>query len=296
MIIPAFEVGQDILLTVDSVLKQVDVQVEIIVVDNGGNLEMMKYLGRHYPTVRIVEQPIRGAGPARNMGVHSSSFELIAFLDAGDTWKPDKLTIQLQCPPELFEVSGCYATFLLKNGKRIGTSVRTDSDLQATVMAYEASGVPAITSSWCMRKSTFQSLGGFDPFFHNAQDLDFLNRLMQMGGKMIIHRKELVEYRLDSTSLTISHYRRQFLSAEYIRLRSSKNRISKVSLSEYLKSSGQFPSKLWFTVHAGRMFRLALLKYGESAYSYSLALLLFSLILNPKEFLKKLINQSQYLK
>ena len=296
MIIPAFEVGQDIVQSVESALYQTDIQVEVIVVDNGGNTSMMRYLKDHYPCVRIVEQPIRGAGPARNMGVQLARFEIIAFLDAGDVWKPNKLSTQLNSPPEPNEISGCYATFRLKNGKRIGTSLRTNSDQEATEIGVEASGMPAITSSWCIRKSTFLSLGGFDPSFHNAQDLDFLNRLMRFGGKMTIHREELVDYQLDSKSLTISNYRRQFLSAEYIRLRCNESSRLNLTLLEYLNKNGNFPSKLWFTVHAGRLFRLALLKYGENAYWHALKFFLISFMLNPTRFLKKLLKQSLLLR
>ena len=296
VIIPAFEVGQDIVKSVESALNQLDVQVEVIVVDNGGNIAMMKYLSDHYQNLRIVKQPIRGAGAARNMGVKFASFEIIAFLDAGDVWKPNKLSVQLNPPPDLNEVSGCYAAFQLKNGKRIGTSVRTDSDQEATDIAFKALGVPAITSSWCLTRSTFQLLGGFDLSFQNAQDLEFLNRLMQIGGKITIHRTELVDYRLDSKSLTISHYRRQFLSAEYIRLRCNQRINSNLTLQKFLEVSGRFPSKLWFTVHAGRLFRLALLKYGDGAYLHSLTFLMIALILDPVKFLKKMLNQSLLLR
>ena len=63
--------------------------------DNGGNTEIMAYLSENYDTIRIVQQPIRGAGPARNMGVQLAKFEMIAFLDAGDIWKPNKTFIFL---------------------------------------------------------------------------------------------------------------------------------------------------------------------------------------------------------
>ena len=166
--------------------------------DNGGNTEIMAYLSENYENIRIVQQPIRGAGPARNMGVQLAKFEMIAFLDAGDIWKPNKLSIQMNTPPELHEISGCYAAFQLKNGKRIGTSVRTNSDEEAEEMVRRGLGVPAITSSWCLRKSTFLTLGGFDPLFQNSQDFDFLNRLVQLGGSITVHRVVLVGYRLNS--------------------------------------------------------------------------------------------------
>jgi glycosyltransferase involved in cell wall biosynthesis len=270
--------------------------VEVIVVDNGGNTEIMTYLSENYETIRIVQQPIRGAGPARNMGVQLAKFEMIAFLDAGDVWKPNKLSIQMNTPPELHEISGCYAAFQLKNGKRIGTSVRTNSDEEAEEMVRRGLGVPAITSSWCLSKSTFLTLGGFDPLFQNSQDLDFLNRLVQLGGSITVHRVELVDYRLNSKSLTTSHYRRQFLSAEFIRRRGQESSKSENSLQQFLEVGGRFPSTLWFTIHAGRLFRIALIKFGEGARLQSLILFLISLMLNPKKFLRKLLAQSLLLR
>jgi glycosyltransferase involved in cell wall biosynthesis len=296
VIIPAFEVGQDICESIDSALNQINVCVEVIVVDNGGNTEILRYLRENYEAIRIAQQPIKGAGPARNMGVQLASFELIAFLDAGDVWMPNKLSVQLKTPPEINEISGCYAAFQLKSGKRIGTSVRTSSDEAATEIVRNGLGVPAITSSWCLRKSTFLALGGFDARFQNAQDLDFLNRLVQDGGRITVHRQVLVDYRLDSKSLTVSHYRRQFLSAEFIRRRSHDTIKSENSLEKFLAVSGCFPSRLWFSIHAGRLFRIALLKFGEGARAQSLILFLISFTLNPQKFLSKMLVQSELLR
>jgi len=292
VIIPAYNTDSSIAASVASALNQVEVTVEVIVVDNGKNQNLMKNLGEYTENVRLIKQSIIGAGPARNLGAVSAKFEIIAFLDAGDTWNARKLSEQLKDPLNNFELRGTYATFRTKKGKRIGTTVRTSSNEEATIIAGQGLGVPAITSSWCMRKSTFFSTGLFDPSFESSQDLDFMNRLVNSGGKITVIREELVDYYLDSKSLTVSNYKRQFLSAEFIRSRNLVVSENTHTLELFLKMNGNFPSNLWFKTQAGRFFRLALIKLGDGLYTSFFALLTLSLILDPKNFFKKLTHQS----
>ncbi len=60
---------------------QIDYGVEVIVVDNGSDADQLLPLWR-YPWVKVLGQQIKGAGPARNVGVLGSSARRLAFLDS----------------------------------------------------------------------------------------------------------------------------------------------------------------------------------------------------------------------
>jgi glycosyltransferase involved in cell wall biosynthesis len=76
-----------------SVLAQTYRPLEVIVVDDGSTDESAA-IARAFSDVRVIGQGPQGVAAARNTGVQASRGELIAFLDADDTWLPGKLVAQ----------------------------------------------------------------------------------------------------------------------------------------------------------------------------------------------------------
>jgi len=73
---------------VDSLLAQTHPNLEIILVDDGsmdGSAEVAGRLAREHRNVRLVSQPHRGVGAARNAGVAHAKGRYLAFCDADDT-------------------------------------------------------------------------------------------------------------------------------------------------------------------------------------------------------------------
>jgi glycosyltransferase involved in cell wall biosynthesis len=83
--------------TLGCVLRQCDVDLDVVVVDDGssdGTLESVRGLGEE--RVRIVSIPrARGVAASRNLGVAQAKGEWVAFLDDDDLWAPNKLRAQL---------------------------------------------------------------------------------------------------------------------------------------------------------------------------------------------------------
>lgn len=59
---------------------QVDDRVEVVVADNGST-DVLDEVAKDFAWVRVVVEPKRGAGPARNAGVAQSTAPKLAFLD-----------------------------------------------------------------------------------------------------------------------------------------------------------------------------------------------------------------------
>jgi glycosyltransferase involved in cell wall biosynthesis len=80
---------------ISSVLDQTYQDLEIVVIDDGStdnSREVISQLQQQAPDKIIpIFQPNQGQGAAFNAGFAASSGEVMAFLDADDTWKPDKL-------------------------------------------------------------------------------------------------------------------------------------------------------------------------------------------------------------
>jgi len=92
VIIPLHNAEPFVGSAVRSVLEQTWPDLEVILVDDGstdGSLEQCKALTD--PRIRLIRQPKRGASAARNLGIRAARGRYLAFLDADDCWKPDKL-------------------------------------------------------------------------------------------------------------------------------------------------------------------------------------------------------------
>lgn len=100
VIIPCFRCKETIGRAVASVRAQTRIPSEVILIDDcsdDGTLARLKEIKSYYPNgwVRVLESNIN-AGPAtaRNIGWEAASQPFIAFLDADDSWHPEKIAFQ----------------------------------------------------------------------------------------------------------------------------------------------------------------------------------------------------------
>ncbi len=97
VIIPTYNRAGGLLeKAIDSVLDQVGVDVELLVVDDGSTDETRQVLHSYDGKIRCLYQENKGPAAARNFGIREASHELLAFLDSDDWWDDRKLVIQLQ--------------------------------------------------------------------------------------------------------------------------------------------------------------------------------------------------------
>ena len=83
--------------TIDSVRRQTFQDWELVIVDDGSTDDTRRVVGGHAddPRIRYVFQTRAGRSAARNRGIAMSSGPLVAFLDADDLWRPEKLAKQV---------------------------------------------------------------------------------------------------------------------------------------------------------------------------------------------------------
>ena len=98
VIIPAFNAAPTLEATLRSVLAQSHENLEIIVVDDGSTDAGPDIVARYCAQdsrLRLVRQANAGVAAARNNGWRQARSDLIAFVDADDTWTRDKIARQL---------------------------------------------------------------------------------------------------------------------------------------------------------------------------------------------------------
>lgn len=100
VIIPTFNADEFIAETIQSVLTQSHIDLELIVVDDcstDDTVKIVREISCSDPRLTLIELAENFGGPAgpRNIGVSKAVGKWICFLDADDLWHPSKLSMQL---------------------------------------------------------------------------------------------------------------------------------------------------------------------------------------------------------
>ena len=95
VVIPCYNAADFLHETLQSVLAQSHVPVEVLVIDDGSTDDSAQIADSYGPLVRVIGQENRGESVARNRGVAEAGGDWVAFVDADDVWEPDKLEAQL---------------------------------------------------------------------------------------------------------------------------------------------------------------------------------------------------------
>lgn len=91
VVIPCYNAAAFVGGTIRCALTQTRPPLEVIVVDDGSTDNSAAAAGAFGAPVRVIRQANGGAAEARNTGIRNATGDWIAFLDADDTWTPDRL-------------------------------------------------------------------------------------------------------------------------------------------------------------------------------------------------------------
>ena len=91
VIVPVYNAAGDLLRCVDSVLRQEDVSLELLLVDDGsmdGSGALCDQYAAADPRVKVLHRPNGGVSSARNAGLREASGALVMFVDSDDYMLP----------------------------------------------------------------------------------------------------------------------------------------------------------------------------------------------------------------
>jgi glycosyltransferase involved in cell wall biosynthesis len=181
VVIPAYKSAY-IRESIESVFRQTYSNLEILVIDDGSphGIDMVLADWIKQGRIRYFRQANKKMGAAKNYGVREARGDLIAFIDDDDTWRPEKVALQVErfANPETALV---YTWAKAERGGRL-----VDLPYSSVVFAGDVTdrllAANFIKNSTAMvRKKCVQAVGGFNEGEHwfGVDDIDLWLRLSQ---------------------------------------------------------------------------------------------------------------------
>ncbi len=185
VIVPLYNKADHIAATLDSALAQTFGDYEIIVVDDGSTDASSAIAQGYGDRIRYIHQNNRGAGAARNRGLAEARGRYMAFLDADDTWRPEKLAEQVAFMEAHPEIMWCSANSSQDEGCRRHNGLflpydpQTDEQWTCFDDWFDENTRHWIqcTSVIMVRREVFAEVGDFDAAIPSGQDMDLWIRI-----------------------------------------------------------------------------------------------------------------------
>ena len=209
ILVPCYNAEAYLAQALDSALAQTHKAVQIIVVDDGSTDRSgaiaREYAARHPDAdFVVIEQANAGEAAARNRGIAAATAGWIANLDADDWWEPRKLALQIAAARD----AGPDCVLVHTAGRKVYPDGRVEQKPFAgaarkvgwcteTLIEPVAIGHPS-----CMyRRDAIDKIGGYDPAYKRACDMDMYMRLSAVGAFSFVPHY-LVNYRAHANQLS----------------------------------------------------------------------------------------------
>ena len=175
--------------TLDTILSQQDPPEEVIFSDDGSEDNVLTIIEQNQDRftqagieLKVLHNPHEGPGAARNHGILATNLPWIAFLDADDTWKPEKLKRIRQIIKKFPEINcilhweeyvradGSVTT--LEHGKNYEQNISISKQIYLNNFLS--------TSAVVCRRSLILEVGCFDVTLPNGKDYDLWLKMSSM--------------------------------------------------------------------------------------------------------------------
>jgi glycosyltransferase involved in cell wall biosynthesis len=201
VIIPCYNCVRFVQQTIDSVLRQEDVAVEIIAVNDGSTDETLAILESNPRVDKILTQANQGSGAARNTGAAVARGRYLIFLDSDDLLLPGAIRTLADVMSSTDAGFAYGQAFLIDiDGNRITNYAMGYHAPGKHTMQAVCRGILFQPSAVMFRRDIFEEIGGFyTP--GDAEDWDILFRFAGLA-EGVMTAKAVLEYRFHVQSKT----------------------------------------------------------------------------------------------
>lgn len=181
VIIPAYNMADLTVRTVESVLKQTYENIEVIVIDDGSTDNTRERLASYTDRIKYIYKENGGACSARNMGIRLATGDYIGLLDCDDMYLPHKIEKSvnyLEKHPDFgFVHTPVY--FIDENDTILRLYALPESRSTGWIVKKLLSRNFICNSTSVIRRSCFEKTGLFDEALFTHADWDISLRLAE---------------------------------------------------------------------------------------------------------------------
>jgi len=196
--------------SVNSVLGQSDVDLELVVVDDGstdGSASLLDTLAAQDARLRVIHQKNTGLTCALIRGCEEARGDFIARQDCGDQSLPGRFAagIALLDSSATVVLTCCGARMLAPRGEHLFDVIRDGDELQRglrEVTAHTYRG-PTHHGATMFRRDAYRRAGGYRSQWRVSQDVDLWLRLVEVG-ECVAYPMVGYEVRLDLHGISAS--------------------------------------------------------------------------------------------
>jgi glycosyltransferase involved in cell wall biosynthesis len=183
VVIPTRDRSRLLALTLRGVLRQRDVDFEVVVVDDGSSDDTGAMVtGLEDGRVRLVgHDRSQGVSAARNTGIGAARGGWVAFCDDDDLWAPDKLALQLEAAIRDGRHWVYAGDVAVDDRLRVVAGAPPAPPERVVELLTRHNAVPAGASNVVVRSDSLARCGPFDDQLANNEDWDMWLRLARLG-------------------------------------------------------------------------------------------------------------------
>ena len=211
VIIPYYKKRNFVKETVVSVLSQSYDNLEILIIyddTNLNDLEFLQEISKLDNRINIINNNKRlGAGLSRNKGIEQSNGKYIAFIDAYDTWAPDKLKDQISfMKKNNYQIS--HTSYFIINEKKKIIGQRKARDLLSINEVLKSCDIGL--STVIIEKKVIVKTNTKFPKLVTKEDFVFWLTLMKKNYKFYAYDRNLTNWTDSKNSLSSSTIQKLF--------------------------------------------------------------------------------------
>ncbi len=228
VVIPVFNSEKYIAKTIYSVINQTYEDIEIIVIDDcstDASLEIVNQLKQENPMIQVIPfEENLGVAYARNKGIDLAKGQFIAFIDADDIWKPDKLEKQVGFMVEnAYDFTFTSYEYISEEGLYKNKTVRVPSRINYNqLLKNHIIGCSTVVIN-------IENMGKFHmPLLRKGQDTATWLKLLKQIEFAYGIDTPLMEYRIRTDSLSNNKFKA--IHRTWILFRKSENKNFIISL------------------------------------------------------------------
>ena len=208
VVIPAFNAEKRIVEAIESVLNQSFPVNEVIVVNDGSSDRTDELCRGFGDRIVYIDQPNQGVSATRNRGINTATSDWVAFLDADDTWMPERIESQFEVIkrfPDVAWVAGRYlrCTPGRDYDSKFGFDGVTEKHVVLDALEALANQTAIWTGTLLAKRNEFLSLDGFDGSLKGCEDYDLWVRMAIRNRRIGFVNAPIARYTVDqANSLT----------------------------------------------------------------------------------------------